>query len=84
MEPFIEQFLAPEEGAARAAVKRLTATIERELVEATVNAPDWCVGVLLDSSKLTLPPGTSCIAREWRENFSGRTNDLSAWTILCR
>ncbi|GJE90098.1 glycerol-3-phosphate-acyltransferase [Phanerochaete sordida] len=41
MEPFIEQFLAPEEGAARAAVKRLTATIERELVEATVNAPDW-------------------------------------------
>lgn len=41
MEPFIEQFLSPEEGAARAAVKRLTATIERELVEATINALDW-------------------------------------------
>ncbi|EKM54873.1 uncharacterized protein PHACADRAFT_124278 [Phanerochaete carnosa HHB-10118-sp] len=41
MEPFTEQFLSSEEGAARAAVKRLTATIERELVEATVNAPDW-------------------------------------------
>jgi glycerol-3-phosphate O-acyltransferase / dihydroxyacetone phosphate acyltransferase len=41
MEPFLEQFLSPTEGAARAAVKRLTAAIERELVEATINAPDW-------------------------------------------
>lgn len=41
MDPFIDQFLSSEEGAARAAVKRLTATIERELVEATINAPDW-------------------------------------------
>ena len=41
MDPFLDQFLSPEEGAARAAVKRLTATIERELVEATINATDW-------------------------------------------
>ena len=42
----MEQFLSQDEGAARAAVKRLTATIERELVEATVNAPDWYVGLM--------------------------------------
>ncbi|KAJ8518019.1 hypothetical protein ONZ45_g4883 [Pleurotus djamor] len=41
MDPFREQFFSTEEGAPRAAVKRLTATIERELTEATVNGPDW-------------------------------------------
>lgn len=41
MDPYIEQFLSPEEGAPRAAVKRLTKTIEMRLVELTVNAPDW-------------------------------------------
>lgn len=41
MDAYQEQFLSSEEGAPRLAVKRLTATIERELVEATVNAPDW-------------------------------------------
>lgn len=41
MEPFLEQFLSSEEGDPRAAVKRLTATIEQRLVESTINAPDW-------------------------------------------
>lgn len=41
MDDYIEQFLSGKEDAARAAVKRLTATLERELVEATINAPDW-------------------------------------------
>lgn len=42
MDAFLEQFSSSNsEDAPRAAVKRLTATIERELVEATVNAPDW-------------------------------------------
>ncbi|OAX39732.1 hypothetical protein K503DRAFT_738887 [Rhizopogon vinicolor AM-OR11-026] len=36
-----EQFFSGLEGAPRAAVKRLTRAIERELVEATINAPDW-------------------------------------------
>ncbi|OCH88645.1 glycerol-3-phosphate-acyltransferase [Obba rivulosa] len=40
-EPYREQFLSPEEGASRAAVKRLTAAIEQQLVEMTINAPDW-------------------------------------------
>ncbi|PPQ85479.1 hypothetical protein CVT24_008533, partial [Panaeolus cyanescens] len=41
MDPYKEQFLSSEEGAPRAAVKRLTAAIESELTEATINAPDW-------------------------------------------
>ncbi|PCH35853.1 acyltransferase [Wolfiporia cocos MD-104 SS10] len=41
MDAFLDQFMSSEEGAPRAAVKRLTATIEQRLIEATVNAPDW-------------------------------------------
>lgn len=36
-----EQFFSTEENAARAAVKRLTRAIESELVETSINAPDW-------------------------------------------
>ncbi|KAH7888964.1 hypothetical protein F5I97DRAFT_1803842 [Phlebopus sp. FC_14] len=41
MQDYREQFFSDLEGAPRAAVKRLTRTIELELVEATINAPDW-------------------------------------------
>jgi glycerol-3-phosphate O-acyltransferase / dihydroxyacetone phosphate acyltransferase len=41
MEAYVEQFMSPKEGDARAAVKRLTARIEQELVECSINAPDW-------------------------------------------
>lgn len=41
MDEYKEQFFSDLEGAPRAAAKRLTRTIERELVEATINAPDW-------------------------------------------
>ncbi|KAI0821676.1 glycerol-3-phosphate-acyltransferase [Trametes gibbosa] len=41
MDQFMEQFMSDKEGASRAAVKRLTAAIERELTQLTVNAPDW-------------------------------------------
>ncbi|EPS94226.1 acyltransferase [Fomitopsis schrenkii] len=41
MDPYLEQFLSPDEGAPRAAVKRLTAALEQQLIEATINAPDW-------------------------------------------
>jgi len=41
MEPFKEQFCSSEEGAPRAAVKRLTQAIKEQLIEATINAPDW-------------------------------------------
>lgn len=43
IDPYKEQFFSDVEGGPRAAVKRLTRTIERELVEATINAPDWQV-----------------------------------------
>jgi hypothetical protein len=35
------QFTDESEGASRAAVKRLTGQIYTQLVEATINAPDW-------------------------------------------
>ncbi|KAI0630146.1 hypothetical protein C8Q77DRAFT_1136614 [Trametes polyzona] len=41
MDEFTEQFMSEKEGAPRAAVKRLTAAIERELTQLTINAPDW-------------------------------------------
>ncbi|KAM5533716.1 hypothetical protein V8D89_012589, partial [Ganoderma adspersum] len=41
MEDYLGQFMSGEEGAPRAAVKRLTAVIERELTQSTINAPDW-------------------------------------------
>ncbi|KAH9859064.1 glycerol-3-phosphate-acyltransferase [Lenzites betulinus] len=41
MDEFTGQFMSGKEGAARLAVKRLTAVIERELTQLTVNAPDW-------------------------------------------
>ncbi|KAF7427876.1 hypothetical protein PC9H_007092 [Pleurotus ostreatus] len=41
MDEYRQQFFSSEDGAPRAAAKRLTRTIERELIEATINAPDW-------------------------------------------
>lgn len=41
LESYKELFLSGVDGAPRAAVKRLTRAIKNELVEATINAPDW-------------------------------------------
>lgn len=41
MDAYKEQFFSSIDGEARAAVKRLTRTIENELVETSINAPDW-------------------------------------------
>ena len=41
MDDFIDQYTSGGEREARAAAKRLTARIERRLIESTVNAPDW-------------------------------------------
>lgn len=46
MDEYKQQFFSEEEGASRAAVKRLSRAIETELVEATINAPDWFVDFL--------------------------------------
>jgi len=41
LDPYKEQFFSNEDGAARAAVKRLTRAIETEMIETSINAPDW-------------------------------------------
>jgi glycerol-3-phosphate O-acyltransferase/dihydroxyacetone phosphate acyltransferase len=41
MDAYKQQFFSSIDGEARAAVKRLTRTIENELVETSINAPDW-------------------------------------------
>lgn len=52
MDEYKQQFFSEEEGASRAAVKRLSRTIETELVEATINAPDWFVHLDRPTSSL--------------------------------
>ncbi|KAH8077503.1 glycerol-3-phosphate-acyltransferase [Cristinia sonorae] len=41
MDQYKEEFMSSDEKAPRAAVKRLTAQIEKGLIESTINAPDW-------------------------------------------
>ena len=41
MDAFVDEFFSDLEGASRTAVKRLTHAIETEIVETTINAPDW-------------------------------------------
>lgn len=41
MDAFEDQFLSEDEGANKLAVKRLTKTLELEMMKLTVNAPDW-------------------------------------------
>lgn len=53
MNEYKEQFLSEAEGAPRAAVKRLTRAIEQQLVESTINAPDWCVCHCFEMKVLT-------------------------------
>jgi hypothetical protein len=41
MDAFQEEFMSDVEGANKHAVKRLTRTLEVELLKSSVNAPDW-------------------------------------------
>lgn len=41
MDAYQEEFMSGEEGANKHAVKRLTRTLEVELLKSSVNAPDW-------------------------------------------
>lgn len=41
MDEFSEEFLSGKEGAAKSAVKRLTARVEDEILSLTVNGEDW-------------------------------------------
>jgi glycerol-3-phosphate O-acyltransferase/dihydroxyacetone phosphate acyltransferase len=43
MDAYEKEFMSGEEGANKHAVKKLTRTIEVELLKMTVNAPDWYV-----------------------------------------
>ena len=43
IDSYKDNFFSDAEGLRRAAVKRLTRTIERSLIEMTINAPDWSV-----------------------------------------
>jgi hypothetical protein len=86
MDEYEKQFMEETEGAARAAVKRLTAKIYSELTEATINAPDWCVptfGYLaLEFVVLIRCVGTRSTRRAWRATCSGRTSPRSRSTTL--
>ena len=84
LDPYIDQFLSVEEGAPRAAVKRLTRTIETRLIELTINAPDWQVLFIHGSDvshRCFSHTGTHCMLHAWQGTFSGRTRPPSVVTI---
>lgn len=75
MDEYKEQFFSGIEGAPRAAVKRLTRAIERELVEGTINAPDWYFDIIPSGTVRTLivyQLGKPFTLLEWQEIFSGK------------
>jgi len=77
MDEYQEQFLSGLEGAPRAAAKRLTRAIERELVEATINAPDWYFDIISLRRVRTLimcQLGIPFTVLEWQGTFSGKMN----------
>lgn len=81
MKPFQEDFLSDVEGRPRAAVKRLTRTIQTQLVQATINAPDWYTPPVRPFWRvLILSLGTLYTPPEWREICSGRTRRMCLWT----
>jgi hypothetical protein len=48
MDEYMVQFMDESEGSSRAAVKRLRNKIYSDLIEGTINSPDWYV-ILRDS-----------------------------------
>lgn len=73
MDEYRQQFFSSEDGAPRAAAKRLTRTIERELIEATINAPDWFVSVQNGHSRAyALNLGILFMRQEWRAILCGK------------
>lgn len=82
VDPYKEEFFSGVEGASRAAVKRITRAIETELLTATINAPDWYVNRIPDSSLSYATIGIPCMPPEWLVTYFGRTLNLLTWTIL--
>ena len=77
MQDYLQQFFSEKEGAPRAAVKRLTAQIEKELLQSTVNAPDWCVRKAFCELELDIYwIGLLYTPREWPVIYSGKRSDL--------
>ncbi|KZV60113.1 hypothetical protein PENSPDRAFT_760185 [Peniophora sp. CONT] len=64
MEPYMKQYLSTEEGQPRLAAKRLTQKIEAELVEKTLNAPDWDTLYAARMARDLLWPDESSLALE--------------------
>lgn len=65
---FMHQFMSEGQDGPRLAVKAVTKTIERKLVETTVNAPDWCgLCCLGDVQRLQTPRDTMYSARMARD-----------------
>ena len=85
VETYKEQFFSEDEGAPRAAVKRLTRAIEGELVETSINAPNWYVketGFYRRCADTIA--GTFCTWPGWLARFSGSKRDRSTSMTLSR
>ncbi|KAI3604698.1 glycerol-3-phosphate o-acyltransferase [Moniliophthora roreri] len=76
MDSYKAQFLSNVEGAPRAAVKQLTRTLESELVEATINAPNWDTLYVARMARDILWEGNKSIDLEEFVNISQTLVDL--------
>jgi hypothetical protein len=83
LDPYKEQFFSGEEGAPRLAVKRLTQAIEGQLVENTINAPDWYVLRMFRTLTTTdLHEGIHYLLHGWPVIYYGTRRDLLNWRTL--
>ena len=64
--------------------KTISQQIEKQLVEATINAPNWyAYGVSrLVKVLIVLLIGIPYTVREWRAIYCGRKKNLSTWMTL--
>ena len=69
---YMDQFLSTEEGAARAAAKRLTRDIEQQMIELTINAKDWYVKADTLACRFLMCVGKHSTLHEWRGIFYGQ------------
>ena len=81
VETYREEFLNGDDLARRSMAKTISQQIEKQLVEATINAPNWYV---YDVSRLVktltvLLIGIPSTVREWRAIYCGKKKNLSTW-----
>ncbi|KDQ07170.1 hypothetical protein BOTBODRAFT_120414 [Botryobasidium botryosum FD-172 SS1] len=78
MAQYQDEFLANTEGSARTAVKRLTLSVEQQMTQLTVNAPDWETVYAAKMARELLWPGENSVPLHQFVTISQTLVDLFA------